>query len=101
KHQFELELWGEIVEGALPTLKESLQLNVKLASPDLFIPRFPAGRPAAFLLPASGEWTFPMTTRMPKRWPRSSGATSVTATTSALSFSGAWWNPQSYESCFI
>ena len=61
----------------LPKLKESLQINIELASPDLFVPPCRAGRTALDSSPDT-EWSiFITTTFMDKLWLKSNGITPV------------------------
>lgn len=65
----------------LPRLKDDLDINIELASPDQFVPLFPAGRIAAGSSPGMGGWIFITTTSTGRRCRRWNVITLATGTT--------------------
>ena len=67
---------GEILK-ALPDLKERLQLNVELASPEDFIPPCPDGRSEAVSSLVKGRLISSITIFTPRHWRKLSAATAL------------------------
>ena len=72
---------------ALPSLKETLEINVELASPASFLFRnFPAREDRSLFIAREGRFPFFITIFTPRSWPRSSPVTNRISRTCASSF---------------
>ena len=68
---------------ALPSLKETLEINVELASPATFIPELPGWEDRSLFIAREGDFPFSITIFTPRPSPRSSAVTNRISRTCA------------------